>query len=167
MSYRTALVKSTNDNFIELEVVTGKTVKPGMLVERVSGGKCQPHSTAGGNAQKLIAIENYLEGEDIDTAYAAGDKVIVKVAAPGERFAVLHDEDVSSSAMYGLIQESDWLESDGDGQFRPISGQYQNVDSSGTTGDIYTNRLIAVALESNDTTDSSSVENPRFAAEIV
>lgn len=149
MSYRTVLLKSTNDNFIELEVDESKTVTPGMVVERVAGGKCQPHTTPDGEAQKLIAVENYLEGEDVDTEYSAGDRCIVKVAAPGERFAVLHQTDASSSN--GMVKEGDKLNSDGNGYLRPNA----------------TDNIVAVALESNDTTASSSSVNPRFAAEII
>lgn len=164
MAYRTVLLKSTNDNFIELEVDTGQTVTPGMLVERVGDAKCQPHSTAGGDAQKLIAIENYLEGEDVDTTYADGDRCIVKVAAPGERFAVLHQTD-SSSGVYGMVNSSDYLESDGNGYLRPDLGPY--ADSSGGGGNVYSENIIAVALEDNDTANSSAPADPRFAAGII
>lgn len=162
MAYRTVLIKSTNDNFIELEAASAVT--PGEIVERTSAGKCQAHSTAGGDVGPvLVAMENYLEGEAVDTDYDSGDIVICKVAAPGERFALLLTDD--SSAAGGIIVESEYVESDGAGRCRLHSTQ--DV-SSGEAATIYSKPIIGMALEDKDMTDSSGADpNPRFAVEIV
>lgn len=45
---------------------------PGHLLEKLAAG-FQKHSTAGGNAQKIFALENIADAGDIDRAYVAGE----------------------------------------------------------------------------------------------
>ena len=64
MAYRTVKLKNYGNIFNEYEA--NAAISPGMLVELMSTGKIRAHSTAGGNALRMFALENYLEGKDIN-----------------------------------------------------------------------------------------------------
>lgn len=71
------------------EAVAAGTVTPGMLCEMTSSGTVQAHSSEGGRAERLIALEDALQGRGVDTNYSAADIVTLAVAAPGEVFNLL------------------------------------------------------------------------------
>jgi len=128
MSYKTIVLKG-DPLQKEAEVNTGKTIYPGMLVEYVTDDDTiQPHSTQGGNATAMVAIENSLEGQEIGDSYSAGDR------ADGEN-----------------ISFGDFLESKGNGYFQKHTAP---VESSAYTGTEYTNRIVAQALEALNASSS-------------
>lgn len=110
----------------EGRVKTAKTIYPGMLIERLTDTgyqymTVQPHATAGGAAELLIAIELALvadipgatySGGTVDDAYAAGDLVRWHHCQRGDVVHAL----VAASA--SAIVMTDWLSSNGDGCLR-------------------------------------------------
>jgi hypothetical protein len=79
-------------NRIELIVRNGRRIegaanaalKPGHLLERMSTGKLRKHTTYGGQAERIFALENALLGGTIDDAYAADDLVEGILAGVGD-----------------------------------------------------------------------------------
>jgi hypothetical protein len=125
------------------EYVAAAAITPGMLIELTSAGKVQAHSTREGDAVKMFALENELEGEGIADAYALNDQVQCWNCVPGEEvYALLADgENVSIG---------DFLTSNGDGyliKYASSSGSWE-----------YPEGIVAQALEALDLTDSSGAE---------
>jgi len=144
MSYKTIVLKG-DPLQKEAEVNTGKTIYPGMLVEYVTDDDTiQPHSTQGGNATAMVAIENSLEGQEIGDSYSAGDRCQFVHLRPGDEFLayVADGENIS----FG-----DFLESKGNGYFQKHTAP---VESSAYTGTEYTNRIVAQALEALNASSS-------------
>lgn len=72
------------------EAVAAGTIKPGMLIEETSAAKFQAHSTEGGYAMRLFAVEDALQGNTLNNDYSADDLVSANVELPGnEVFAYL------------------------------------------------------------------------------
>ena len=70
---------------INIEKVAAAAITPGHLVELTSANKVQAHSGDGvGAFPKMFALEDELQGKEIDDAYAADDPVQVWVCQPGE-----------------------------------------------------------------------------------
>lgn len=64
------------------DVAANGNIKPGMLVEQVATG-LQPHSTAGGDGERIYAQEDALQGNVAATGYNAGDFVTAYAEVPG------------------------------------------------------------------------------------
>ena len=127
------------------EYVAAGTITPGMLVERDSDGEVQAHSTAAGNALPMFALEDSLQGNDIDTDYSADDPVQVWVPLRGDQvYAILADGN--------SVTAGDWLESDGNGYL-----QSHEADSGSSA--ILPLAIVAQALETLDLSDSSGAES--------
>ena len=139
MSYNTVKVKKYSD--IVEEYTAAAAITPGMLLELTSASKVQKHSTAGGNMIPMFALEDELQGNGIDDAYAADDQVQVWVAGRGDMvYALLKDgEDVSVG---------DYLESAGDG--------YLKKHTTGTAAN--SNAIVGQALEALDLSGSSGAD---------
>lgn len=106
-------------------------ITPGMLVEMYKATvlKVRAHSTAGGRATKMIALENVLVGRDLNTAYASPDTVQVEVLPPGAEVNMLVANGAPAIAMGDLV------ESAGDGTVRKrIVNPAAITDSTGGTG---------------------------------
>jgi len=65
------------------ELIAAGTITPGMLLEVTSAGKVQAHSTEGGRAERIVALEDALQGSTVDDDYSADDPVQIEVVAPG------------------------------------------------------------------------------------
>lgn len=134
MSYNTIKVKKYSDVIEEFEA--GGTIYPGMLVKLNSDNEVIAHDSAGARALMMVALENELEGQDIDTAYAEGDPVQVWVPYRGDNaYMVLADGQ--------NIAIGDMLESAGNGYLRKLNTGY----------------VIGVALEALDLSGSSGEES--------
>jgi hypothetical protein len=142
MAKNTIKVKKYSD-VIEEYAASG-AITPGMLIELDSATTVGFHSTASGNALPMFALEDELQGNGIDDAYAAADRVQCWVPYRGDIvYALLDDgEDVSAG---------DFLESAGNGKL-----QKHVADS---TGDIYTQSIVAQAIEAVDMSGSAG-EDP-------
>lgn len=104
-------------------------ITPGHLVERLAAGTVQVHSTAGGAAEKLFALEDSLQGNGITDAYGIGDNVFLANGVPGEQF---------QGIAAGTIAVGDFLESNGDGTLAAITTPSAgHIDSA----------IVGVALE--------------------
>ena len=65
------------------EYVAAGTITPGMLIELVAAGTVQAHSTEGGRAERMVALEDALQGKTVADDYSADDIVTVALPAPG------------------------------------------------------------------------------------
>lgn len=69
------------------EDIAGAALTPGHLIEAYNASgtkKVRKHSTEGGYAERGFALEDALQGREIDTAYAADERVSYVLAAPGD-----------------------------------------------------------------------------------
>lgn len=145
MSKNTIKLKKYLD-IIEEYTATNAAITPGALLELTSVGLVKAHSDAGGVALPMFALEDELQGKEINDNYAANDKIQVWVAVRGEIvFANIADnEDVSIG---------DYLVSAGDGTLRVVS--------SGD-GSVYVGQAVA-ALDRS----ASDEEETRCAVRIL
>ena len=121
-------------DFRREEALAAAELYPGHLVEFTSAGKFQKHSTAGGVAERIVAVEDALQGNTISTAYAADALVSANVEQPGNQVQMFlaAGENVANGAK---------LESAGGGALQAV-----------TTGTV-----IAVAAEAKDLSASGAV----------
>lgn len=114
---------------------------PGYLLILASATTIKPHNVAGGPVAKMFAIENSLQGEDIDTLYAVGDRIQYVCPRPGDEIlAVLKDGQNASAGSF--------LESAGDGTL-----QVMTPSSAGVVE--HPSSLVAIALEAKNLTSSA------------
>lgn len=97
------------------EYIAAVPLLPGELLVRNSSNQVSPHATAGGVAERFIALEDALQGRTIDHAYAAGDLVAVGVMNPGDK--VQARLDAGENVIIG-----DQLSSAGNGKFQKVTG---------------------------------------------
>lgn len=113
-------------NYHENPIQAAKTIRPGMLIERIAGGFVQPHSTAAGPAEKLVATELGLvadiPGNAGDTVTVLGGGIDDNYVAGGQNALVRSHLCESGDEMYLLlppsaaaVTEADYLTSNGDG----------------------------------------------------
>jgi hypothetical protein len=136
MAYNTVILKNYGNNFGEF--TSSEAISPGMLVEMVAGADTiKKHATEGGNAIRMFAIENRLEGKGISDAYASGDQVQVWFPQSGDEvYAQIEDEQE--------IAKGDFLESNGAGYLQKIT----NVEISSQAADVvYPLQIVAQALD--------------------
>lgn len=133
------------------EKVAASTILPGMLIELTSTDKVQPHATAGGRAERAIAIEDALSGASVffgatgrtvATSYVATDLVPYILVHPGGEVLGL----LKTGTSY---VEGDKLISAGNGKFEKFSA----VTSTDVPGD-----EIAVVKVAIDLTVSGAVD---------
>lgn len=148
MAYNTIKVKKYSD-VIE-EYAAAGAITPGMLVELKSATTVGYHATENGNALPMFALEDELQGNGIDDAYAAADRVQVWIPYRGDNvYGLLEDgEDVSAG---------DFLVSAGDGKLKKYVAETFG-DSASDTGTIYPNQIVAQALEAVDMSGSSGAD---------
>jgi len=116
-------------------------LSPGMLAEYESAGEMQPHSTEGGDALLMFAVEDALQGNTLDDDYAVGDLVSANIEAAGN--------DVQAFLKVGEnVAIGDELISAGDG-YLIANGS----ESSGVT----VKRIVAIAREALDLSGSGDV----------
>lgn len=133
MSYNTIKIKKYSD-IIE-EANAAAAITPGHLIEFTSAGKVQAHSTAGGKALTMFALEDELQGKGISEAYSTDNPVQCWVAGRGDMVYALLDNGESVTA-------GDFLESAGNGNLQaitsgtPIAQAVETVNASGGTARI-------------------------------
>jgi hypothetical protein len=101
--------------FEAIELPAASAISPGMLVEETSAGKLQPHSTAGGFGEVIVAQEDALQGRIVTDAYAADEPVNAYIYQRG------------CIGMAVLLAGSNYtvgtkLISDGAGRLKPTTG---------------------------------------------
>jgi len=154
MAYNT--IKLTKYLDIVAEYDAASTITPGMLIELGSGGTVAAHATAGGNVLPMFALEDELQGHDIEDQFAAGDEVQCWVPVRGDIvYAILADgQDVSIG---------DSLESAGNGYLQKHTADLESWESGSKqeAGSItvYGNQIVGIALEAKDLSGSSGEED--------
>lgn len=94
-----------------IEGVAAGAITPGHLVKVNSSGTYVVHATEAGNAEKLFAVEDALQGRTIDNAYASTERVSMHAAVPGD--------EIQAWILDGqVIAIGDLLVSKGDGTLR-------------------------------------------------
>lgn len=142
---------------VRFEAPADGAVTPGDLLEiDANATDVSVFSTAGGNAQPLFALENDLEGEDIDTDYADGDTVQVGHFGSG---AVVYAWLDNSS---GNANKGDPLEAHDDGSL--VVHTPQAVDEGGTA--TYTVNLDAVVGYADEDVSSPASGQVRIRVRI-
>lgn len=138
---------------LRYEGVANAAITPGHLIEEMSTGKLRKHATAGGNAAKLFAIENALEGQEVGDDYSAADQVQYVAARPGDEIqAWLADgENVSIG---------DPLESNGDGTLRKHTPRVESSALAGQTE--YLNVIVGFAREALNLAATTSLTDTRI-----
>lgn len=148
MATATILIKG-NSSAIREELVNSGIVTPGQLLQRNSSNQVARHATSGGNQERLVALENDLVGDDIDTNYAASKRVQCRNCVPGDvMWMLLADGENATTG-------ESYLESNGDGDLKvhtPIA------DSSSASNTLYYNAVVGVALSTLDLSDSSGAD---------
>jgi hypothetical protein len=136
------------------EYTANAAITPGHLCELMSTGKARVHSTAGGTAQKMFALEDSLQGNEIGDAYTAANVSQFGIFRPGDEvFALLYN---GETAVIGSK-----LESQGDGTLRV-------VDADASTGDVGIQSIVGIALQAVDMSGSSGVDpSARIRIEIL
>ncbi len=79
-------IQLDGDGFIAEEAVGSGTILPGMLLEKTSAGLVQAHSDEGGRSQKMVAVEDALQGKTVDDSYSTGALIQYHIERPGTRF---------------------------------------------------------------------------------
>jgi len=143
MAYNTIAVIS--EGSVQKEALASGSITPGHLLEQTTAAAdtVKVHATAGGHAQSAFAVEDDLQGNTIDDAYASGKRVLYKVFRPG-------DEVYALIANGENISKDDMLMSAGDGTLKETTG-----DSSGT---IVEPHIVGYAREACDMSDSSGAD---------
>jgi len=140
---------------IQEEAIANAEIAPGMLVELMSTNKLRKHATAAGNAAAMFAIENELEGQGVDTVYAAADIVQYRIFRPGDMVnAILANEE--------NVAIGDFLESNGYGFLRKYVAAKTSFDVDQTAVEIDADKpksIIAIAMEALDLSGSSAEES--------
>lgn len=142
MAFKTIKVKKYGDHIEEIEA--GGAITPGMLIAEGSGGTVAVHGTSGGNVIPMFALEDELQGKEIDDAYASGDKVQCWYPYRGDQvYALLAD---GQDASVG-----DLLESNGDGYLKVFSPESSAVTDTPAS-------IVGQATEALDLSSSSGAE---------
>ena len=154
MAYNTIKVKKYLD-IVEEYVSTAVAITPGHMVELTSAGLVQKHATAGGNVLPMFALEDELQGNGVDTAYAVSVPIQVWVPVRGEIvYAILAD---GASVAVG-----DFLESAGSGTLQKHTADVESWNSDsynqGRTITNLSNQIVGVALTTLDLTGSSDAD---------
>ncbi|GAF68282.1 unnamed protein product [marine sediment metagenome] len=156
MAPKTILLKG--DPLLKQAKATAVAITPGYLLQIDSvAGQVEAHSTSGGNAAKLFAMENSWVGGEIGTAYAVSAEVMYVSARPGDEiYAMLADDE--------NVVRGDYLESDGDGALRKVV-QIDAADSAAIL--INPASVVGVALEAVDLSATANTTDARIKIEIV
>lgn len=107
-------------------------ITPGHLIE-INAGQWRKHAGAALNAAPIFALERDEMGDDIDTAYASGDRVKAGFFTAGQRV----------NALIGIgqnITEGDYMESAGDGTLKKLA-------TDAATDDTQRESVVARAAE--------------------
>ena len=138
MANRIALI--TNGRLSEERAAGGIT--PGHLLQMSAGADTViVHGTEGGYAERMIALEDALQGRNRDTAYTSGEVVTLLHAVPGD----VNDMYIKAGEDIAI---GDKLISAGDGTLIENGGE-----ASGTT----VQQIIGVATAALDLTASGAV----------
>ena len=131
------------------EALAAGVIRPGHLLALNVDGDVIPHDIVLGQAERMFALEDALQGRGIEIDYASGERVFILLAAPS-------DEVYAWLAVGQSVVPGDFLGSDGAGHLvnSQESGVTQGVDS------------VAVALETLDNSESGD-NNARIKVRVL
>jgi hypothetical protein len=147
---QTIVLKQVQIGRAQIEKQAVAELYPGHLLERTSADKVQKHSTSGGTCSlPMFAIEDENQGNGIDDAYSADDRVVCWMPQRGDQvYAVLADDQT--------VAIGDYLESNGDGCLTKFSADAADSDDAFTG---YDRQVVAQADEALNLSDSSGGES--------
>jgi hypothetical protein len=138
-------IKIKNYSNVFEEYVAAAAIIPGMLIELIAAGTVQAHSSAGGPVLPMFALEDELQGNGVDTAYAADAPVQCWIPGRGDQaYALLDDAE--------KVVIGDKLESGGNGF---LQKWVADVADSQESDNIQQSQIVAIALEAVDLESSS------------
>jgi hypothetical protein len=111
MSLNTIVRIHSKGDYRYEEHVADTTITPGMLLEINSDNEVLPHNSASTVAEPLFALENALEGDDVDDNYSAAEVVCCLIGQSGTVVNVLLNSGTNYTV--GTI-----VESNGDGTLK-------------------------------------------------
>lgn len=123
----------------EAEIASGQTIRPGKIVELNSSGQVLLQNAEGADCERAVAVEDALQGRDIDDDYADGtdyERVFFNIYAAGARSYVFLK--AGETVVIG-----DDLMASSDGMLKKHTG---------------TNTKIAKALEAADLSQTGDVD---------
>lgn len=135
------------------EYAAAAAITPGHLIYLNSSGTVAVHADENGNVLPMFAIEDELQGKDIDDAYVAGDRVQCWIPSRGDQVnAILKDEET--------IVIGDFVVSGGDGTVKKYDAMTSNLDLEHPVG-------VALAALDLSSSSATSVANTRLAIRII
>jgi len=160
MSYNTIKIKKYSDVVEEIKS-TAVAINPGMLLELdETAGYVKAHANAGRNVLPMFALEDEMQGNGIDTAYAVSVPIQVWVPNRGDQvYAILADGE--------SVSIGDFLESNGDGYLKvhvPDIAIGGSSKESVIDLNLYTNQIVGVALEAVNLTSSANEDSDALIA---
>lgn len=142
-------------NGVRKEALAIGACKPGHLLVLNNASKVLVHATSGGPAAKLFAVEDDLQGNDIDEEYAIGVLVQYNIAQRGDEvWGFLKDGE--------NIAIGDYLQSGGNGELiKYVAGSALVVE--------YPESIIGTSLVALDMSGSSAVDpaSQRIRLEVI
>jgi hypothetical protein len=144
MAYRTI---HNSGSFRVEEPSAGGTITPGMLCKYGSGGTVTAHATEGGRAERLVAMEDSLQGRPVSTNYTSGERVRLAAVCPG-------------TVMNCLIESGDTAVI-GDELISSGNGKFINRDNAASPSQIQ--QTIAYATEAWTALGADALKAVRFA----
>ena len=131
------------------EALASGVVRPGQLLRINVVGDVIPHNIVLGEAERLFAAEDALQGRGIETNYASGERVTIIIAAPG-------DEIYAWLRVGEYVRRGEFLGSDG-------AGHLIGSEESGLTAGVDS---VAVALETINNSESGD-NNTRIKVRVL
>lgn len=117
-------------------IASAQTIKPGMLVKLTSADELTVHATRGGYAERIVVLEDALQGGIKTDTYTAGTVCDCAIMIPGSESQVILK--AGENVVIG-----DQLVSAGTGKFEKLSSTYIP---------------LCVATEALDLSDSAAVD---------
>jgi len=152
MAFKTITIKGDG---VRNERQANGTITPGHLLVLQSTGKVVVHASAGNVAQKMVAVEDDLQGKEITDNYTTGNRVQYNVFRPGDVFlGILADGQNASIGSF--------LESNANGELRVYA-----ADSAGAVE--YPNSIVGQAITAVNASDSAAtaVASRRIQVEVM
>ena len=146
MAHKTILLKGDP---LQKERAAAGTITPGHLIELDTDGNVIVHATDGAPAANMFAIEDSLQGNEIDDDYSEDDRVQYIVGRAGDEVLMW----LADGENAGI---GDFLVSAGDGTLRVMSGDSATEEA-----------VVAQAIEAVDRDDSAITTAGRIEVEIM
>ena len=85
----TITISPTGEGYEQYEALADAAITPGHVVELLSTGKIQKQNTTSIDVERAVAIEDYLQGNDIADAYSAGNVAMYRIFTRGALVALI------------------------------------------------------------------------------